>query len=125
MRVMVIVKATEGSEAGQMPGADLIARMGAFNEELVAAGIMRDGGGLRPTRDACRVALAQPGCPVTEGPFPRSESLASGFWIWEVADMAEAKDWARRCPTSEHGPHELELRPLFAPEDYAQPDAES
>lgn len=121
MRVMVLVKATEASEACQLPSPELLAEMGAYNEELIAAGIMRDGGGLRPTHHGRRVALDNDDRPVRTGPFPRSESLVSGFWIWEVRDMDEALAWARRCPTSPQGPHELELRPYFQPKDYAPP----
>ena len=117
MRMMVLVKATEASEAGRMPTPEFLETMGAYNRELVEAGIMRDGAGLRPTRDARRVDLRGEGG-TADGPFPAEEGPVSGFWMWEVADMEEATAWARRCPTSPAGPHALELRPLYEPQDY-------
>src|SRR5579875_1070052 len=118
MRVLVIVKATAESEAGQMPPMALIEAMGRFNEALVEAGVLREGGdGLKPSRAGARVTLGE-APEACEGPFPLTEDLASGFWIWTVKDMAEALDWARRCPTSPAGPKTLELRPIYGPEDF-------
>ena len=118
MRVMVIVKATASSEAGEMPSAELIAAIGAFNQKLVAAGVMLDGGGLRPSADGARVALASETRTVTRGPFGTLGELASGYWLWKVASLEEAIDWAKQCPTSDMGPAQLEIRPLFEMEDF-------
>ena len=118
MRVMVIVKATANSEAGETPTAELMAAMGAFNQKLIAAGVMLDGGGLRPSADGARVALGGEARTVTEGPFGTLGELASGYWLWKVADLQEAIDWARQCPTSDMGPTQLEIRPLFEIEDF-------
>lgn len=119
MRVLVLVKATAESEAGQMPPMTLIEAMGRFNAALIEAGVLREGGdGLKPSSAAARVTLGEES-QVHEGPFPLTEDLASGFWIWTVKDMAEALDWARRCPTSPAGPKTLELRPIFGAEDFA------
>ncbi|MDE3177870.1 MAG: YciI family protein [Pseudomonadota bacterium] len=118
MRVMVIVKATAQSEAGEMPGAELIAAMGAFNQKLIAAGVMLDGGGLKPSSRGARVALAGETRAVAPGPFGTLGELASGYWLWKVKDLEEAIGWARQCPTSPAGPLQLEIRPLFEPEDF-------
>ncbi len=116
MRVMVIVKATARSEAGEMPGAELMAAMGAFNQKLIAAGVMLDGGGLKRSDLGARVALADR--TVTQGPFGSLGELASGYWLWKVEDLDEAVGWAKQCPTSPAGPLQLEIRPLFEMEDF-------
>ena len=98
MRVMVLVKATEESEAGIMPSTELLSAMGKYNEELIAAGIMQAGEGLKPSSEGKRVAFDGPGRTVIDGPFAATRELVAGFWLWQVRDMAEAVEWARRCP---------------------------
>ncbi|AFK54591.1 YciI family protein [Tistrella mobilis] len=119
MRVMVLVKATADSEAGIMPSVDLFEAMGRFNEELVAAGIMLSGDGLKPSAQGKRVAFDGPARSVIDGPFAETRELVAGFWIWEVKDMAEAVEWAKRCPNPMPGPSELEIRPFYEMADFA------
>ena len=98
MRVMVLIKATEDSEAGVMPSTELLEAMGRFNEELADAGVLVTGEGLQPSAKGKRVAFDGPERTVTDGPFPATGELVAGFWLWEVRDMAEAVDWVTRCP---------------------------
>jgi hypothetical protein len=118
MRVMVIVKATPDSEAGRMPSAELIARMGAFNQSLIDAGIMLDGAGLKPSSKGARVAFSGEDRTVTKGPFGNVGELAAGYWVWKVKDLDEAIDWVRRCPNPMPGPSEIEIRELLEMEDF-------
>jgi len=118
MRVMVFVKATKDSEDGVMPTPKLLEDMGRFNEQLIAAGIMKDGGGLKPTKQGKRIAFFGSGRSVIEGPFPEPRELVAGYWIWEVKDMDEAVSWAKRCPNPMPGPSELEIRPFYEMEDF-------
>jgi hypothetical protein len=119
MRVMVIVKATVDSEAGRMPSTALLDAMGRFNAALIEAGLLVDGGGLKPTALGRRVAFDGDARSVREGPFaPVGEQLA-GFWIWNVRDMDEAVAWARRCPNPMPGPSEIEIRPFYEEADFA------
>ena len=118
MRVMVIVKATRDSEAGTMPSAELLRDMGAFNQKLIEAGIMVDGGGLKPTKEGARVAFSGADRTVARGPFGNVEDLVSGYWIWKVRDLDEAIDWVRRCPNPMPGPSTIEIRPLYEMEDF-------
>jgi hypothetical protein len=118
MRVMVLVKATTDSEAGIMPTAELLADMGAYNDELIKAGILVAGDGLKPTSQGKRIAFNGPERRVIDGPFGVTGELVAGFWLWEVKDMAEALDWAKRCPNPMPGPSELEIRPLYEPSDF-------
>ena len=118
MRVMVLVKATADSERGDMPSAELMAAMGRFNEELIAAGIMADGGGLKPTSQGRRIAFDGTERRVIEGPFGETNELVAGFWIWNVKDLDEAVAWARRCPNPMPGPSELEIRPFYEEADF-------
>ena len=118
MRVMVMVKATEESEAGIMPLTELLEAMGKYNEELVNAGIMKAGEGLHPSSKGKRVAFDGPQRTVTDGPFAETKELIAGFWLWEVKDMAEAVEWVKRCPNPMPGPSEIEIRPLFEAEDF-------
>ncbi len=104
MRVMVIVKATTDSEAGKLPSAQLMADMGAFNQQLIAAGIMTDGGGLKPTSQGARVAFSGTDRTVSKGPFGNVEDLVAGYWIWKVKDLDEAVAWVERCPNPMPGP---------------------
>ena len=119
MRVMVLVKATNDSEAGIMPSPELFEAMGKFNEELVEAGIMQTGDGLKPSSDGKRIAFDGPGRTVIDGPFVHTGELVAGFWLWEVADMDEAVEWVKRCPNPMPGPSEIEIRPLYELSDFA------
>lgn len=119
MRVMVIVKATEDSEKGIMPGPELFEAMGKFNEELVKAGVMLNGDGLKPSSQGKRIAFDGPKRTVIDGPFAETRELVAGFWVWEVKDMAEAIEWAKRCPNPMPGPSELEIRPFYEMADFA------
>ena len=112
MRVMVLVKATKDSEAGIVPSTELLAAMGKYNEELVNAGIMLAGEGLKPSGQGKRVAFDGPSRTVTDGPFAETRELVAGFWLWEVRDMAEAVEWVKRCPNPMPGPSEIEIRLL-------------
>ena len=118
MRVMVIVKATEDSEAGVMPSAELFEAMGKYNEELVNAGIMKAGEGLRPSSAGKRVAFDGAAREVSDGPFAPVSELVAGFWLWEVEDMEEAVDWVKRCPNPMLGPSVIEIRPLYEMADF-------
>jgi hypothetical protein len=120
MRVMVMVKATKDSEAGIMPSTELLEAMGKFNEELAKAGIMLTGDGLKPSAQGKRVAFDGPGRTVIDGPFAETRELVAGFWIWEVKDMAEAVEWAKRCPNPMPGPSELEIRPFYEMSDFGE-----
>ena len=120
MRVMVIVKASEQSEAGEMPSEEMLSAMGAYNEELVRAGVMLGGDGLHPSSKGHRVDLSGDGAPtVTDGPFTETKELIAGYWVWQVKDMDEALEWAKRIPTPGPGSAgTVELRPLFETEDF-------
>ena len=118
MRVMVMVKATNDSEAGVMPSTELLTAMGAYNEELVNAGIMKAGEGLHPSSKGKRVAFDGPSRTVIDGPFAETKELVAGFWLWEVKDMDEAVEWVKRCPNPMLGPSEIEIRPIFEAEDF-------
>jgi hypothetical protein len=120
MRVMVLVKSTKASESGAMPSEKDLAAMGAFNEELVKAGVMLAGEGLHPSRAGKRVCFTA-GKPstVVDGPFTETKELVAGFWIWQVRSMEEALAWARKCPDPMPGEEAiLELRPIFEMEDF-------
>jgi len=119
MRVMVLVKATKDSEAGLLPQAEMFEAMGRFNEELIKAGIMETGDGLKPTSQAKRVAFDGDRRTVIDGPFPQVGELVAGFWIWTVKDMAEAVSWVKRCPNPMPGPSEIEIRPFYELSDFA------
>ena len=119
MRVMVIVKATPDSEAGKMPSRELIEDMGKFNQKLIEAGLMVDGGGLKPTSKGARVAFSGADRTVARGPFGNVGELVSGFWIWKVKDLDEAIDWVRRCPNPMPGPSTIEIREFLEMEDFA------
>ena len=120
MRVMVLVKATTDSEAGTMPPAELMEAMGKFNEELVNAGIMLAGEGLKPSSEGKRVAFDGASRTVIEGPFAATKELVAGFWLWQVKDMDEAVAWVRRCPNPMPGPSEIEIRPIYEMADFAE-----
>ena len=120
MRVMVLVKATEDSETGVMPPGELLEAMGKYNEELIKAGIMLAGEGLKPSSTGKRIAFDGPGRTVIDGPFAETRELVAGFWLWEVKDMAEAVEWVKRCPNPMLGPSEIEIRPVFEMEDFGE-----
>ena len=118
MRFMVIVKATEDSEKGAMPGQDMLEAMGAYNEELVKAGVMLDGDGLRPSSHGARVRFDDEGnASVIDGPFAETKELVSGYWVFEVSSKEEAVEWARKAPFRGG---ELEIRPFSVPEDFGE-----
>jgi hypothetical protein len=118
MRVMVMVKATTDSENGVMPTTELFEAMGKFNEELVKAGIMMAGDGLKPSSQGKRVAFDGPKRTVIDGPFAETRELVAGYWIWQVKDMAEAVEWVKRCPNPMFGPSEIEIRPFYEMSDF-------
>ena len=118
MRVMVMVKATKESEAGEMPGTELLAAMGKFNEALVKAGVMLAGEGLHPSAKGKRVRFSGPQRSVVDGPFSETKELVAGFWLWQVKSMEEAVEWVRRCPNRMEGESEIEIRPVFEAADF-------
>ena len=118
MRFMVLVKATPDSEAGIMPGENLLAEMGKFNEELVKAGVMQAGEGLHPSSRGARVRFSGRNRTVVDGPFAETKELVAGFWIWQCASLQEAIEWVKRCPNPMPGDSEIEIRPIFEPEDF-------
>jgi hypothetical protein len=120
MRVMVIVKASQDSEAGTMPSTEMLTAMGQFNEELVKAGVMLAGEGLHPSAKGKRVRFEGTQRTVVDGPFAETKELIAGFWLWQVRSMDEAVEWARRCPNPMPGGGELELRPVFETEDFGE-----
>jgi hypothetical protein len=120
MRVMVLVKATKDSEAGLMPSTELLEAMGKFNEELVNAGIMQAGEGLKPSSQGKRVAFNGESRTVVDGPFAATSELVAGFWLWQVEDMDEAVAWVKRCPNPMPGPSEIEIRPVYEMADFGE-----
>jgi hypothetical protein len=119
MRVMVLMKPGPAAEAGELPSEELLTAMGRYNEELVAAGVLLAGDGLHPSEKGARVRYSRGVQTVIDGPFAEAKELIAGYWIWQVASMDEAVEWAKRCP---HGPiegeAELEIRRIFEPEDF-------
>ena len=120
MRVMVLVKATEDSEAGILPSTELLTAVGNFNEELVNAGILVAGEGLKPSAAGKRVAFDGQSRTVIDGPFAETRELVAGYWLWNVKSMAEAIEWAKRCPNPMPGPSEIEIRPLYEAADFGE-----
>lgn len=120
MRVMVLVKASPESEAGEMPSTEMLTAMGRYNEELVNAGIMVAGEGLHPSSKGKRIRFSGNERTVIDGPFGATNELVAGFWIWQVKSMDEAVEWARRCPNPMMSESELELRPIFEAEDFGE-----
>jgi hypothetical protein len=118
MRFMVIVKATPDSEAGVMPSEQLLAEMGAYNEELVKAGVMQAGEGLHPSSKGARVRFSGKERTVIDGPFAETKELVAGFWLWKCASLQEAIEWAKRCPNPMPGDSDLEIRQVFEAEDF-------
>ena len=119
MRFMVIVKATPGSEAGNMPTKELLAAMGRFNEELVNAGVMLAGEGLQPSSKGARVTFSDGKRTVTDGPFTETKELVAGFWLWQCKSKAEAIEWVKRCPDPMPGEESvIEIRQVFEADDF-------
>jgi hypothetical protein len=118
MRVMVIVKATKDSEAGGTPSTEMMAEMGLYNEKLVNAGIMVSGDGLKPSSKGKRIHFDGTKRSVSDGPFDATEELIAGFWIWNVKNMDEAVEWAKRCPNPMPGPSDIEIRPFYEADDF-------
>jgi hypothetical protein len=118
MRVMMIMKATAASEAGQMPGEAVLAAMGAYNEQLVDAGVLLAGEGLHPSARGARVRFGGAVPQVAHGPFAETKELVAGFWLLQVRSFAEAVEWARRIPNPDNEAFEVELRPVFEADDF-------
>ncbi|WP_426241436.1 YciI family protein [Nocardioides sp. LHG3406-4] len=128
MRVMVMTKGDAADEGKGQPTQEMFEKMHAFNEQLVNAGIMLGGEGLKPTEAGAKVSFSAAGTSVVDGPFTESKEVIAGYWIWEVSSMAEAVEWAKRCPFDpSYGDSQiLEIRPLFDMEDFAETvDAET
>jgi hypothetical protein len=120
MRVMVIVKATKDSEAGALPSKELLTAMGKYNEELVKAGIMLAGDGLKPSSKGKRVRFSGAKRTVIDGPFTETKELIAGYWLWQVRSMEEAVEWLKRCPNPHYEDCELEIRPVFEAADFGE-----
>ena len=118
MRVMVMVKATQESEAGKMPSQQLLTEMMKFNEELANAGVMLAGEGLHPSSKAKRVHFSGAKRTVTDGPFAETKELIAGYWIWKVNSMEEAVEWVKKCPNPMNGESDIDIRPIFEAEDF-------
>jgi len=118
MRVMVIVKATKNSETGALPSEELLTAMGKYNEELVKAGVMLAGEGLKPSSAAKRIRFVGSKRDVVDGPFAEVKELVAGFWLWQVKSMEEAVEWVKRCPNPMFGPSDIDIRPLYEIEDF-------
>ena len=119
MKVIVFVKATPSSEEGAPPDQALMEEMGRFNEELIKAGILLGGDGLKPSSFGARVRFEGASRTVIDGPFTETKELVAGFWLWEVRSLEEAIEWVRRCPNPMPEASEIEIRPLYSMEDYA------
>lgn len=122
MRVMVIVKATKESEAGTLPDPKLMEAMGKYNEELIKAGIMQSGDGLKPSSAGVRVRFSGKDRSVIDGPFAETKELIAGYWIWNVKSMADAIEWLKKCPNPMESDSDIEIRPVFEIEDFAPID---
>lgn len=124
MKVMVIVKASPSSEAGKLPSQELLQSMGQFNEDLVNAGIMEFGEGLKPSRDGYRVKFDGTARTINAGPFAETNELIAGFWIWNVRSMEEALEWVKKCPNPMEEASEIEVRPFYEMDDFATVDTD-
>lgn len=120
MRFMVIVKATEDSEAGVKPSTELLAAMGRYNEALAEAGILLGGEGLQPSSKGARVLFSGARRTVVDGPFAETKELVAGFWLWQVKSKQEAIEWVKRCPNPMPGDSVIEIRQVFEPEDFGE-----
>lgn len=124
MRFMVIVKATKSTEAGEMPGMELLEAMGAYNQQLVDAGVMQAGEGLQPSSKGARVFFRDSERWVVDGPFTEAKELIAGFWLWKCASLEEAIEWAKKCPNPTPEESHLEIRQVFEAEDFGPEAAE-
>jgi len=115
---MVIIKASKESEAGEMPGEQLLVEMGKYNEDLIKAGVMLAGEGLQASSKGKRVRFSGANRTVIDGPFAETKELIAGFWLWQVKSMDEAVEWLKRCPNPMPGECEVELRQVFEAEDF-------
>jgi hypothetical protein len=115
---MVIVKADADTEAGVMPSEELLTAMGRYNEELVKAGVMLAGDGLHPSSQGARVRFDGDERIVIDGPFAEAKELIAGYWIFEVKSLEEAIEWVKRCPAPTEGTPEIEIRQIFAADDF-------
>jgi AraC family transcriptional regulator len=120
MKVMVIVKASKGSEAGELPSTELLAAMGSYNEQLAKAGIMLDGAGLTASSKGARVRFSGSNRTVVDGPFLETKELIAGFWVWRVKSLQEAIDWVKKCPNPMNEDSDIEIRPFFEAEDFGE-----
>jgi len=118
---MIFVKATRTSETGVMPSQELLGAMGKFNQELIAAGIMQDGGGLHPSSKGARVSFSGKDRAVRMGPFSNTAELVSGYWIWNCRSLEEAISWVKRAPNPMPESSDIEIRQLYEMEDFAPP----
>jgi hypothetical protein len=118
MKVMVLVKASQDSEAGVMPSTERLTAMGKFNEDLVKAGVMLAGEGLHPSSKGVRVYFSGKDRTVVDGPFTETKELIAGFWLWQVKTMEEAVEWVKRCPNPMLNESQIEIRPVFEAEDF-------
>jgi hypothetical protein len=120
MRVMVLIKATERSEAGEMPSQELLEQMTAYNEELVKAGVMLAGDGLHPSSKGVRVEFSGGERKVIDGPFAETKELLAGYWLWQVKSLEEAIEWVKRIPNPDREHGIVEIRPVFGAEDFGE-----
>ena len=120
MRVMVLVKGDDASAAGVLPSEQVLTEMAAFNEELVKAGVMLDGGGLAPSSAGARVRFSGTERTVVRGPFAEPTALVAGYWLWKVDSLDEAIAWVKRIPNPTGGESEIEIRPLFEADDFGE-----
>lgn len=118
MKVMVIIKATQDSEAGVMPSEQLLTDMGQYNEVLIKAGILLAGEGLHPSSKGVRVHFSGTDRTVTNGPFPQTQELVAGYWLWQVNSIEDAISWVKRCPNPMLGDSDIEIRPVFEADDF-------
>ena len=118
MKFMILVKATQASEAGTLPDEKMFAAMGRFNEELAKAGILVAGDGLHPTANGARVRFSGDQRTVIEGPFGHTNELVAGYWIWEVKSREEAIEWVKRCPNPMPVDSDIEIRQIYTAEDF-------
>jgi hypothetical protein len=124
MRVMVMIKANEQSEAGEMPSEELLAQMQQYNEELVKAGVLLAGEGLHPSNKGARVRFSGDKRTVVDGPFTETKELVAGFWLFDVASKEEAIEWVKRCPNPMDEESEIEIRQVFEIDDFGEMTAE-
>jgi hypothetical protein len=119
MRFIVFVKATAASESGEMPSAEMLSKMGKFNQELIDAGVMLDANGLQPSKKGARIAFDGAKRSVVDGPFTETKELVAGYWIWQCKSLEEAVEWVKRCPNPHEGQSEIEVRQIFEMSDFA------